>query len=280
MYTDNIYFKKPDDENKTIWRYMDFTKFSSLISTGQLFFNRGDLFEDKFEGSLTEATFSRINNSAFDKFYRAHFPSELVKAYENNKKSFWREVKKWTVINCWHMNEYESDAMWKLYASKNAGVAVKSTFRQLADSFAKDTQYKEYIGEVSYIDRQLEEFPHDSKFYPFTFKDKSFSFEQELRVAISKFPGNEWLIKIPAKKQKEECKNCPHGEKIVQPESGPFNGGLSVLVDLEVLITEIRVSPLAGDWFRKLVQKAVDDSKLNKNVLMSPLAKAPPESED
>ena len=41
-----------EDENTTIWRYMDFTKFVSLLDKKKLFLCRADKLEDSFEGSL------------------------------------------------------------------------------------------------------------------------------------------------------------------------------------------------------------------------------------
>ena len=48
-------FIQPKNENIKIWRYMDFTKFVSLISSKSVFFCRSDLFEDPFEGSYSKA---------------------------------------------------------------------------------------------------------------------------------------------------------------------------------------------------------------------------------
>ncbi len=39
----------------TIWRYMDFTKFVDLLEEQALVFPRTDLFEDPYEGLLTQA---------------------------------------------------------------------------------------------------------------------------------------------------------------------------------------------------------------------------------
>ncbi len=43
------------DEESMIWRYMDFTKFVSLLDRASLFLCRADRLEDPFEGSSTEA---------------------------------------------------------------------------------------------------------------------------------------------------------------------------------------------------------------------------------
>lgn len=43
-----------EDEQSTIWRYMDFTKFVSLLDKGSLFLCRADNLEDPFEGSSSK----------------------------------------------------------------------------------------------------------------------------------------------------------------------------------------------------------------------------------
>jgi len=42
--------KTPPAET-VLWRYLDFTKFVSMLDSSSLFFTRCDLFDDPFEGS-------------------------------------------------------------------------------------------------------------------------------------------------------------------------------------------------------------------------------------
>jgi len=51
MYVECPNLEKPKNENATIWRYMDFTKFVSLLDRRELFFSRTDRLGDPFEGS-------------------------------------------------------------------------------------------------------------------------------------------------------------------------------------------------------------------------------------
>ena len=52
---DHPCFRQPENKNLRLWRYMDFTKFVSLIATKKLFFCRSDRFDDPFEGSYSKA---------------------------------------------------------------------------------------------------------------------------------------------------------------------------------------------------------------------------------
>ena len=47
---------EPSNKNAKLWRYMDITKFLFLLETSSLYFTRGDMFKDSFEGSLPKPT--------------------------------------------------------------------------------------------------------------------------------------------------------------------------------------------------------------------------------
>lgn len=55
MYEEHPVFNPPSDD-AVLWRYMDFTKFVSLLEKSALFFARADKLGDPFEGA-----FSKIN---------------------------------------------------------------------------------------------------------------------------------------------------------------------------------------------------------------------------
>jgi hypothetical protein len=46
VFKEHRVFQKPEDENAKIWRYMDFTKFVSLLDTKSLYFTRVDRLGD------------------------------------------------------------------------------------------------------------------------------------------------------------------------------------------------------------------------------------------
>ena len=52
---DHPCFQPPADKNIKIWRYMDFTKYVSLLSSKNIFFSRSDLFDDLYEGATSHA---------------------------------------------------------------------------------------------------------------------------------------------------------------------------------------------------------------------------------
>src|SRR5687767_6342526 len=102
---------------KKIWKYTDFTKFVEMLSSGSLFFCRADLLGDNFEGSLP--TQNHDKKSAFwDESLKDNKHKDLI--IQNLSK----KMRETFAVNCWHQNDYESAAMWKLYLKSNEGIAI------------------------------------------------------------------------------------------------------------------------------------------------------------
>jgi len=246
MYKEHPVFEKPDNENIKIWRYLDFTKFVSLLDKQALFFARADKLSDPFEGSYSKANIK----------LRPIIYKELGSYFDPVQKQFQvfsKEIKKFTLINSWHMNEYESAAMWKLYLKTDEGVAIQSTFKRLTESF-HNYEGNVYIGKVKYIDYQTEWLPEGNTFYPFLHKRKSFEHERELRAIIQILPVKDGNINL----------------KLEVLDTGAY-----IPVDLDILIEKIFVSPMAPKWFNELVNSIINKYNLNKEVTQSSLAEGP-----
>jgi len=168
MYKEHPVFEKPENDEAKIWRYMDFTKFVSLLDKSALFFSRADKLDDPFEGS-----YSKANVKLRPQMYKDKIPPDVLKHLTEFHKLF----VKYTIINCWHLNEYESAAMWKLYLKSNEGIAVRSTFNRLKVSFEAEKRVI-FIGKVQYIDYEKDWLPEGNALYPFVHKRKSFAHEQ------------------------------------------------------------------------------------------------------
>ena len=46
-----------------------------------------------------------------------------------------RQVVRLARVSCWHMGEFESEAMWRLYARERDGIAIKTVFARFKDAF-------------------------------------------------------------------------------------------------------------------------------------------------
>jgi hypothetical protein len=93
-------------------------------------------------------------------------------------------------VNCWRVNESESQEMWKLYVTEDSGVAIQSTFSALVNALGASIE-KVYIGIMKYIDYGQDRFADcsGSSFGDFTtffnYKGRSFQHENELRALIT-----------------------------------------------------------------------------------------------
>jgi hypothetical protein len=241
MYKEHRDFEKPK-ERARIWRYMDFTKFVSLLDNKALFFPRADKLGDPFEGS-----FSKANIPIREEIYRGENDLTTEEVSE-----IYKSLPEFTAISCWHINWYESAAMWKLYLKSNEGIAIRSNFERLRNSL-KDKKNDIYIGKVKYIDYEKETVP-EGPLLCFMHKRKSFKHEAELRAIIQQ--------KIPAVGVSKRSKR-------------PLNNGLYVPVDLDILITRIYVAPTSPKWLVHLVESITNQYGLNKKVLQSDLDKEP-----
>src|ERR1700687_4844410 len=150
-------FKQPADLSAPIWRYMDFTKFVSMLESNSLFFARADRLGDPFEGSS-----SRGNEQLRSTVY-GDLPAHVISEMRESRTKHYKWQRQWTFVNCWHMNVGESAAMWKLYAKSNEAVAIKSSFGQLASELDDET----YVGIVTYIDFERDWPPRNNALHPY-----------------------------------------------------------------------------------------------------------------
>ena len=215
MYLNNPNIKLPQDPDTIVWKYLDLSKFLDLLLSQKLFMSRSDKFEDQYEGTFSEPTFEEIkklsiNNPDFLKYYKTH-----------------REK---VAISSWHINEYESFAMWQIFTQNSEGLAIQSTVKRLQDALIPEQNYNQYIGEVNYIDYKKEYIPFDDMFFPFLFKRKSFQYEREVRIITDVGDNN---IKL--------------------------NEGLKINVDISQLIEKIYIHPKSENWYKNLVIQLVKE---------------------
>lgn len=247
MFEIHKHILTPKDD-AIIWRYMDLAKFLDILQRESLFFPTAALFDDPFEGSYPVQLIED----------RPRYFQGVSKPTVDQMPECIQKMKKWHYINCWHMNNYESAAMWKLYDKSGSGIAIVSTIGRLKRSIQDDTN-RTYIGEVSYIDYETESFDPSNMMYPFFHKRNSFRHEAEIRALILKYPPDftgalsEFL-----------------------EFQGEVPDGISVFTNIRSLIKEIRVSPESPVWLYKLVQDLVTQRfGLDFDVNRSDLLKDP-----
>ena len=192
-------FELPKRGSLKVWRYLDIEKFSSLLENQALYFASARQFDDAFEGSITKRHYAfqlKHNDKGFgidSDFYKRHISDAFY------------ELTRLTKISCWHINEYESSAMWQLYLRDGKGIAIQSTLSRLRKSLSPFRLKPEYepeslkIGKVKYIDYRTDVMDNKSMLGRFFYKRKSFSHEREIRIAISLRIAEEFGARIPEK---------------------------------------------------------------------------------
>lgn len=286
------FLKQPSDPDAKVWRYMDFAKYVSMLETGALWFTRadklGESFEDKlgdpFEGTIAGATRERYRdvynwvaskkdqslptNEERDRYVEAHMEKE-------RRSNEWH--REWSYVNCWHMNDHESAAMWRLYARTNEAVAIQSTYAGLRDCLPSEVNMGTveadessgwrieqrgpvYLGEVEYIEAATEAIPQQGfRLTPFMYKRKSFQHENEVRAVI-------WTQPYP-----EGVTDQPYTPENIRNKVT----GWPVKVPLRDLLGCVYVAPTAPNWFFEAVEAVTRKYALALEVEHSSLDQVP-----
>jgi len=250
MHEQHEAFRAPTNADVSVWRYMDLPKFVSMLEAEALHFARSDCMSDRFEGSIT-----KLDLEARRMVGATLMPAERFQEFLDGLAAFGEAERGFMYLNCWHMNEYESAAMWSLYQSgQPQGIAVRSTYRRLSKSITDRRHI--YIGEVSYVDFDREQTPQGMLFYPYLHKRKSFEHEREIRAIRWTHEGDE-SEDGPQTAAARDPDNEPW------PEGSTFKPGpvgppvIEVKANLNNLVEAIYVSPEAAQWFSDLVRKVL-----------------------
>ena len=195
-------------DGATIWRYVNLFQLISLLANCQLYFVRLTLLQeqDLFEGTFPLRLAEEIGQGVL----RAE-REELIPTF---------------YVSCWHVNQHESMAMWRLYA-KGGGLALQTTFGDFKRAFKAASQAI-HIGLVRYLDYDSDPIGDEWAYLdlPVVLKRKSFAHENELRAyfSITDFSFSKLRAGI----------DMPHG--------------IPVDIELPLLIRSVYVAPGTPDW--------------------------------
>ena len=254
MYEDKI---EIPDNNQKIWRYMDFSKYLDMLTTNTLYFTRADKLEDPYDCSWM------LFLGESQKQLSSEYPQ--IKERTRQINTFERLF---VYLNCWHMNDHQSAALWRLYSeNKYETIAIQTTFGKF-ESEIKDKWPRDGI-RISKVKYDLENAgepignPPEGRLFSvlgwanIIYKRPSFSHEKELRAFI--FQGYD------KRKENDTLRNEAHLEKLMK-ERDEF---IRIPIDPAKLIEKVYVSPLAKDLFVELVKNV--SSELKDRVLKSDL---------
>ena len=247
-------YEVPEGDS-SLWRYMDFSKFVLLVKEKAIYFARADHVGDKFEGAKGAST----NRTVWDDYYLRSFREAILnppdgkrldispEKLQSEAERLLKEMEALSLrqlqtsyLSCWHENETESEALWRLYCPPpSVGVAVHASFGSLNVSLGDDPAVA--IGRVKYIDFRKEfAGPNDAIFR----KRHSLSHEREVRAVISSRENDDAL-------------------------------GIHRPVDLNLLIHQIVISPFASGWFEALLKETMAKFGVEIEVITSELMLEP-----
>ncbi|HEX6977857.1 MAG TPA: hypothetical protein VF342_01030 [Alphaproteobacteria bacterium] len=241
-------FCAPRNAEARIWRYLDFPKLVWFLDSQRLAMPHCRMMEDPFEGTTPEGLLRRLEA-------RIEAASEAARQTLERNLGRLRELaadlKGGYFISSWHMNDVESEAMWKLFSSPNDGVALVSTYARLRAALPDYVG----IGLVRYIDYTAETLPGLDMFHWVMHKRKSFEHEREIRAVASWHTPDEF------------------GGDQIRAQSDAY--GYYPRVDVAALVTSVYVHPLAQDWFVDLVRRIVVRFEFDFPVYRSELSAKP-----
>ena len=179
-YHDHPAFPQPSNRDAFVWRYQDFDKLASLVTTGRLYMRRSDLFNnDQFEGTTPQGEidyWKKRADEASTLEERAtieHNRAELAEYAEHFRRNYF--------VSCWNMAPDENVAMWESYTSSPESIVIRSRYSTSAKQFHYGVIN---VGQVTYINYSLDALPGMNTLRRITHKRHFFSDEQEVRAVV------------------------------------------------------------------------------------------------
>ena len=220
-----------------LWRYMDFSKFVAMLVNGGLYLSRIDRLGDIYEGWVPKPV---------KKHYGGFFVQEEMERDNELRKRSSVERRNY-YVSCWHANDEQSDAMWKLYVKGAEGIAIRTTCRNLQASLA-DTPEELWLYKVMYTNYEKEPNHGGSMLRACLTKRKPFAHEEEVRVI--------WYMGEDSK---------------FSPQKGTLDSGFYVQCNLANLIEQVYVAPTEHPWFVPIVKDILEKYGINAEVIQSGL---------
>jgi hypothetical protein len=287
----------PADSSERVWRYMDFAKFVSLISREELYFCNLEVLakSDPHEGLLSQPNYRHRQwhtiSDLTPEEHKAIFFTEMSGEQERiqfeshrNSREYWLRRRfydrRTLLVNCWHVNRYESAAMWTQYVTGGQGIAITSSYTRIVDALAAAPQ-RVFLGMVKYLDWDNE--PVDNSFaFPFS-KRMSFNYEKELRIVywdlVVQEKANVLCQRLTAHMMDHLYRriSTPINWDLIEDEINTvtYMLGIYIPVDINFLIDEIYVAPTSPDWFLEVIQTVCEKFSLRRIPRRSDLLSSP-----
>lgn len=276
--------QKDIDDDVILWRYMDISKLLAILVNKELIFPRFDQFEDKLEG-YPDHYINHFKSSYMESPFLGSYGIHKGYIETGLRKNLIEIINYSSYISCWHINEFESAAMWRLYCTSSDSIVIKTTVGKLKEAIASHTEMLSF-GKIIY-DSKYEKIKKIDKVDlsdPLFTKRESFDHEKEFRIIYrdrEKLHNhinemNDEFSEYHRKKSESGCYTTLNSETIKLLESGEYFDSShnlrksffdklrenqkiveSVEINPTSLIDEIIVSPYSPAWFVEIVEKTI-----------------------
>lgn len=254
-------FTEPKNGNARLWRYMDLARFLSILEKRALFFpSVATLAEiDPYEGEPALAKIRAAQARG----------AEALRTFRLNTEVF----KHLNFFNSWHMNDGESDAMWKLYIKGSDGIAIQSTVERLRASFSNSPGYTVYMAKVEYVDHSTFTTPTNTIFgvSDYMFKRVAFRHEQEVRLGTCRSDALAEFFDNIAGSLKTPAPGVTKEDILLSPN----RKGVYVEADIPSLVERVVISPFSPIWFSDLVASLCQRLGYTFEVVSSEMSRPP-----
>lgn len=258
------------DLDRTVWRYMPFTKFVSLLTYQAIWFSKLNILQDQYEGQIPSHAKRLMTEEGarWKETFTSPEHHRQIDEWPTTNEANGREL---LVVTCWFADEVESSRMWKEYGGSTEAVAVKSTIGRVARHiYVPQDETISHLGYVKYInhgDYKMCLYEASQAIERAFLKDgDQFAHEQEVRLVTMNF--------------KTTYCATPDGfpyppEQVAGAGMNNFeNPGLYIDTNLDGLIAEVVLAPGSQLWFEKLVKRLVSLYGVGASVTQSLLTNA------
>jgi hypothetical protein len=266
MISDHPSFDRPLVTTR-LWRYMDLPKFIELMTSGTLWLSNAEVLasDDPYEGlpgavqfphrmwatieevpDLLRRQILEVHGQSTDGTPEAAFNSWFM--VEEQRCFMTKSGRRDYYVNCWHAADHESAAMWKIYGSPGAGVAVVTNGGRLEDSLAANDE-ELYLGAVRYKDPRSFQIGTSNAFDNIMSKRACYDYEQEVRLVhwhtgefhdvLANFSWNEQSMRF---------------EDLIE-DTRPIRPGMSLSCEIDVIVEKVIVSPFAPSWYEPMIDR-------------------------
>jgi hypothetical protein len=233
-----------------LWRYLSLDKLIDLLSTQELFFTpiAKLIKQDPYEGYLPSVAMeadAQIFRAIFDVFESTTSNASGVLTEDASTKVKSRigklkgtpalvypYVMQRITVNCWHANDGESEAMWRLYADNGKAVAIETT----VDAFIRSIKSRRSA--------------HHVQIYPVKYLD---FFDKTLKPTDCVVEGHRApLLKRLSYQHENEVR------AFINPQLSSGAAPVRLPVDATVLVNRVHVSPYPSAPFASSVKRVCE----------------------